>query len=239
MLELEGLNVTRGASQVLHDVSLSVPTGTIGLALGTNGAGKTTLLETVAGLHQTQGAIKIDGTDVAGQSAMARAKSGVLLMEQGRSAFAGLTVEQNLRVLGASAAALQEVYDVFPELASKTGRSCELLSGGEVQMLKIAMAMVRAPRVLLVDELSFGLSPKLVRRILPLLDTLTARGMTILMVEQFAEAALKIADRAHVLCLGRIVLSEAAGPLRDAPDRLQQAYFGHTESTERATTQRN
>ncbi|TDD69395.1 ABC transporter ATP-binding protein [Actinomadura rubrisoli] len=226
-LRLEGVAVARGGAPIVRDVSLAVPAGEVTVLLGPNGAGKTTLLEAVAGvLPIASGRLSADGDDISGLDRVARAKRGIALVEQGRTVFTSLTVAENLRVVRRSAAAADRAVGLFPELEKRLDVPAGLLSGGEQQMVVLARALAMAPSVLLIDEMSLGLAPVIVRRLLPAVRSLADDGVAVLLVEQFATLALEIADTAHVLAGGRLTHSGPAAPLRKAPDKLHAAYLG-------------
>ena len=225
-LKLEKVSVGRGGAPVVRDVALTVPAGEVTVLLGPNGAGKTTLLEAIAGvLPITSGRLVWQGADIGGLDRVARARRGVALVEQGRTVFGGLTVAENLRAVRRGPRA-DRALELFPELAKRTDVRAGLLSGGEQQMVVLARALAMSPSVLLVDEMSLGLAPVVVRRLLPALRSLADEGVAVLLVEQFATLALEIADTAHVLAGGRLTHSGPAAPLRKAPDVLHAAYLG-------------
>ncbi|MGY1813347.1 ABC transporter ATP-binding protein [Blastococcus sp. SYSU D00820] len=224
-LSLHGVSIARGGLPVVRDVSLEVPAGQVTVLLGPNGAGKTTLLEGVSGaLPLTSGRIELDGTDLARTSALKRARAGVAHVEQGRTVFSELTVRENLIAAG-GAGSLDRAYELFPRLRERQDSRAVLLSGGEQQMLVIARAVGRDAKVLLLDELSLGLAPVIVRQLMTLVRQLADEGRAVLLVEQFAALALTISDTAHVMQRGSILLSEDAAVLRARPDLLRQAYL--------------
>jgi branched-chain amino acid transport system ATP-binding protein len=235
LLEIRDLSVDRGAGDVLREVTLRARPGELTVVLGPNGAGKTTLLDAVSGLVRPRaGKILLDGADIGGLSRGRRSRLGVRHVEQGRTVFPDLTVRENLAVV-APAAAHDDVLTMFPELVARLDSRGGLLSGGEQQMLVIARALLRgrprrlrearAPTLLLVDELSLGLAPVIVARLLPALRVLAAQGMALLLVEQFAHLILPVADVAYVLDRGRITFAGAPAELQADPELLQQAYL--------------
>jgi branched-chain amino acid transport system ATP-binding protein len=213
----------------LHDVSLHVGAGELVALVGANGAGKSTLLRTLSGVQPASaGAIGFEGRDLGALSARQRVQAGVVQVPEGRQVFAPMSVEDNLR-LGAfargRASALEEVIAFFPVLRDKRRQAAGLLSGGQQQMLAIARALMAEPRLLLLDEPSMGLAPRLVAEIFDRIAALRARGTTVLLADQNARAALTLADRAYVMEAGRIALEgRASDLLRDA--QVQRAYMG-------------
>jgi branched-chain amino acid transport system ATP-binding protein len=226
LLEVEGLTAGYGAAPVLHDVDLTVGEGRIVAVLGANGAGKTTLLRTLSGLlPASSGRVVFDGTDLRGVKVERMVRHGIAHVPEGRGVVTELTVHENLR-LGAlwrdPKAKLDEIYDLFPALARRRGHLGHQLSGGERQMLAIGRALAAKPRLLLLDEPSLGLAPKITGQILALLRDLRDRtGLAVLLVEQNVRGALSVADEGVVLNLGRIVAQA------DAADAdLRHAYLG-------------
>ena len=230
MLEVRGLASRYGRIPALHEVSLDVRAGELVAIVGANGAGKTTLLRALSGVQPASaGSIRFDGRDIGGDSPRRRVVQGMVHVPEGRQVFAALSVEDNLR-LGAyargNAATLEQVWAMFPVLRDKRDEDAGTLSGGQQQMLALGRALMGEPRLLLLDEPSMGLAPRLVAEIFGHVAALKARGTTILLVDQNARAALAIADRGYVLETGRIVGSgPAAELLRDA--RVREAYLGH------------
>jgi branched-chain amino acid transport system ATP-binding protein len=204
---------------------VDVEEGEIVALLGPNGAGKTTLLLSVAGLlPRLGGSVSLDGRPLP-TSAAAVNRHGAVLVPDDRSLFGSLTVAENLRLADRAGTGTAAVVALFPELAPRLHVAAALLSGGEQQMLAIARALVQKPRVLLVDELSMGLAPMLVTRILDALHTVAMTGVAIVVVEQHVRAALEHADRAIVLVRGEIQLEAPARALRAEPGLLHEAYL--------------
>jgi ABC-type branched-subunit amino acid transport system ATPase component/ABC-type branched-subunit amino acid transport system permease subunit len=237
LLEVAGVAIARGRMEVVHDLSVRVDRGEIVVIIGANGAGKTTTLETVAGLlRPRRGSIRFEGRDIAGRPADWVARHGVALVPEGRLIFPDQTVLDNLRLgaygrRGSVADDLERHFARFPILGERRDRPAGALSGGEQQMLAISRALMARPRLLLLDEPSLGLAPRLVREVFEALATLRDEGLTLLIVEQLAEAALAIADRAYVLEQGRIVLQgPAADLLRN--ETVARAYLGRERAVD-------
>lgn len=229
LLEVRGLNVYHGQLQALRDVSIAVPVGATHAMIGANGAGKSTLLRTIAGLHHpSSGSVLLDGADITGLRPERRVSAGIALVPEGRRLFPSLTVEENLLVGKASGRkgpwGLEQIYDLFGWMRERRGQRAAQLSGGEQQAVAIGRALAANPRVLLLDELSLGLAPVVVRRIYGLLPQLAAAGMTILLVEQDVSQALTVAAQVHCLLEGRMTLSGAPGTL--TAEQIERAYFG-------------
>jgi branched-chain amino acid transport system ATP-binding protein len=233
MLTVSDLDVRYGAIQAVRGVSLTVAEGEIVALLGANGAGKSTTLKAAVGLVAAAGGeITLAGRAVSGRDTEEIVISGMTLVPEGRQVFPSLTVAENLR-LGAATRRdpaeiqrnRQEVLDLFPILAERSGQAAGTLSGGQQQQLSIARALMSSPKLLLLDEPSLGLAPQVVDDIFDLILRLKARGLTILLVEQDAVAALDIADRAYVMANGRIVMSGSAAELR-ASEQVASAYLG-------------
>jgi branched-chain amino acid transport system ATP-binding protein len=234
LLETHELTAGYGAAPVLHDVDLQVEEAQILAVLGANGAGKTTLLRTLSGLlRPTHGRILFDGVDLRLTKVEQMVKLGIAHVPEGRGVVTELTVDENLRLGGLwrrdkadARKALDEVYDLFEPLARRRKYPGHQLSGGERQMLALGRALIGRPRLLLLDEPSLGLAPKVTAQIMSLLRTLRDRsGLTVLLVEQNVRSALSIADQGVVMSLGRIVTKNDAATLR-ADDDLRHAYLG-------------
>ena len=232
MLSVESVTSSYGRIAVLRDISLNVAAGELVALVGSNGAGKTTLLRAISGVQPiNSGAIIFDGKPVHSLSPHARVRAGIVQVPEARQVFAPLPVADNLR-LGAwtrsdpdVARDLDEVYATFPALAEKRHIAAGALSGGQQQMLAIGRALMARPKLLLLDEPSMGLAPMLAEQILSNVAALKSRGLTVLLVEQRAHAALAIADRAYVLETGRITLSGDSAALREDA-RVKEAYLG-------------
>ena len=235
MLACEGLHVAYGQVGVLRGVSLTVRPDELVALIGPNGAGKSTTLKAIVGLlRPTRGGVTFDGASLVGQDPADIVARGIALVPQGRMIFQALTVRENLR-LGAYRAPAAEVEGrvervlaAFPALAERLRQTGGTLSGGEQQMLAIARALMIRPRLLLLDEPSLGLSPRLAREIFDVIARLNTEGTTILLVEQNARRALALAARAYVLETGRVVVSGPAPELAADP-RIRAAYLGLAE----------
>jgi branched-chain amino acid transport system ATP-binding protein len=227
VLEVDELTAGYDGPAVVRDLSLSVTEGEVVALMGPNGAGKTTTLRAISGLvGPRSGTVRLDGRDLAGLDPPARVKAGVVQVPQDRGIFYGLTVGEHFRLIGV-ADGEELAYEQFPALRGLRGRRVGLLSGGEQQMLAIAKALVRRPRVLLLDELSLGLAPIIVERLLPAVRaTADENGTAVLLVEQHVHLALAIADRGYVLSHGEMVVHESAERLRSDERLLTASYLG-------------
>jgi branched-chain amino acid transport system ATP-binding protein len=229
LLELQGVRSFYGDFQALFDVELEVAEGETLAIIGANGAGKSTLLGTVAGTVQSaSGAVRFDGRDVLGLSAHERVDLGISLVPEGRRIFPSLSAEENLLV-GAYPKrpgpwTIPRIYELFPLLEPLARRSAAKLSGGEQQALAIGRALMANPRLLLLDEVSLGLAPIVVRQLYEALPTIAESGATILLVEQDVGQALRAADRVYCLLEGRISLHGRPDEL--SRDEITAAYFG-------------
>jgi len=230
-LEVSGLTVRYGVVTALAAVDLHVMRGEIVVVLGPNGAGKSTLLRTIAGVHRpAAGVVRLDGQALPAGAPERVTRLGVSMVPEGRRIFGGLTVEENLR-LGATprpaaseVASLAAILGRFPVLAERTRQSAGTLSGGEQQQLAIARALMAQPRVIVYDEPSLGLAPRIVDHIFELIGELRDEGVTTILVEQNARRALALGDRGYVLSAGRVVASGSASELGSMD--LSQLYFG-------------
>ena len=233
MLEIGNLHVSYGQVEAVRGVSLDLQPGQIISVIGPNGAGKTTLLAAAMGLLPSKGSLRFEGEDLHGLDVESRVERGLCLVPEKRELFGELTVLDNLQ-LGAYAKKLrsdamkrqlQSVYDRFPRLAERRSQRADTLSGGERQMLAVGRALMSAPRLLMLDEPSLGLAPLIVRDILAIVRSLRDDGVSILLVEQNARAALESSDHGYVLETGEIALSGASAELASDP-RVQATYLG-------------
>ena len=233
MLRVEDINVYYGAIHAIKGISLDVPDGEIVALIGSNGAGKSTTLRTISGLMKPRtGKILYEGNDIAGVPAQKIVGMGLCQVPEGRHVFANMTVLENLE-LGAYlrndkegiAKDMQDVFEKFPRLLERKNQIAGTLSGGEQQMLAMGRALMSRPKLLLLDEPSMGLAPLLVKEIFNIIKEINAGGTTILLVEQNANMALSIADKAYVLETGRITLSGTAQELASS-EEVRKAYLG-------------
>ncbi|HJR25277.1 MAG TPA: ABC transporter ATP-binding protein [Acidimicrobiales bacterium] len=232
LLELEDVHVHYGKVEALKGVSVTVDDGEIVTLIGANGAGKSTTLKTISGVRPvSSGSIRFDGADIAGAAPHRLVEMGICQAPEGRGVFPGMSVLENLE-MGAyarrgkdTAEDLDRVYELFPRLHERRAQPGGTLSGGEQQMLSIGRALMARPKVLLLDEPSMGLAPKLVAQIFSIITEINAQGTTILLVEQNATQALQRADRAYVLEVGRVVKASVAAALLDDEDVIA-AYLG-------------
>lgn len=233
-LELRGVSAGYGRIEVIRDIDLVVPAGSVVALLGPNGAGKTTTLSAIAGTIPLMGGdLLLDGQSIGGLSTYERTRRGIVLVPEGRSVFPSLSVEDNLELVVRAATnngltrteRLNEVWEIFPRLAERREQRAGTLSGGEQQMLAMSRAFLSSARVLLLDEISMGLAPVLVESLFDAVQKLRERGKTIVLVEQFLTYALQLADICYVLGRGRIQFIGDAGEMRSGAgaDYLQVA----------------
>jgi branched-chain amino acid transport system ATP-binding protein len=232
LLEIENVSGHYGRVPVLHGIDLAIEADELAVIVGANGAGKTTLMHTISGLRPASGGrIRFDGRDITNLSSAERVRLGIAQVPEGRQMFPGLSVEDNL-VLGGYTRTPQEVreglgrvYQLFPVLEAKRRQLAGMISGGQQQMVSIGRGLMSRPRLLLLDEPSMGLAPKMVAEVFKTIQLLKSIGVTIFLVEQNARAALKIADRAFVMETGWVV-QQGTGSELLANDRVRQAYLG-------------
>ncbi len=233
LLEVAGLRAGYGAPDVLHGLDFVVEDAGVTALLGANGAGKTTTLRALCGMVRRSGTIRLGGEDIAGRSTEDIARSGIAHVPDGRGTFMELTVEENLRLGaytrrdGGVAADLDRVFGYFPKLRERYRQQAGTLSGGEQQMLAISRALLLKPRLLLLDEPSFGLAPLIVQEIFAIMQRIRREQQVgILLVEQNANLALDIADRAYLLETGRIVIAGPAAEIRQ-DEGVRRSYLGY------------
>ncbi|WP_404980546.1 ABC transporter ATP-binding protein [Carboxydichorda subterranea] len=233
MLEVRHISVEYDGVPALHDVSLEVRRGELVALVGSNGAGKSTTLKTIAGaLHPVRGEVRFEGTPLSRKGTPEVVRMGITYVPEGRMVFGPLTVEENLR-LGAFSVGggpeteqqLERVYDLFPRLRERRHQRAGTLSGGEQQMVAIGRGLMARPKLLMLDEPSLGLMPKLVEELFAVVARLRDEGLTILLVEQRAREALRLADRGYVLQTGRTVV-QGRGPELLASEAMRRAFLG-------------
>ena len=247
VLDVRGLTAQRGGRTVLNGVDLVVPAGSIVAMLGANGAGKTTLLKTISGIMDPEkGQIVFDGEEIQGKEPHQIVRRGIVQVPEGREVFPLLTVEENL-ALGAYtrndkaqiARDRDMVFSYFPILAERRGQEAGTLSGGQQQMLALAMSFIMRPRVLLIDELSLGLAPVIVGQMLPVVQRLADEGVTVVLVEQSVNVALTVAHRAYFLERGEIRFSGPTAELLNRPDVLRSVFLSGAVVSETSDTKTN
>jgi branched-chain amino acid transport system ATP-binding protein len=230
LLSIRDLQVRYGPALALDNISLDIAAGQVLAVLGSNGAGKSTLARTISGLvPATKGVIEFEGRDITKRAAYHRRLDGILYLPEGRGIFPGLTVTENLRLASAGLprgrrkSAIDEAMTVFPNLAARRGMKAAMLSGGEQQMLSLGRAITSAPKLIIADEMSLGLAPKLVDTVFETLRHLKATGVTIMIIEQFIHRALAFADQCIVLSRGSLAWQ---GPAAGAHQEVLQRYLG-------------
>ena len=234
LLEVRNLRAGYGPTEVLHGLSFSIAEGSITALLGANGAGKTTTLRALCGMVRTRGEVRFAGERIDGKATEDIVRLGVAHVPDGRGTFTDLTTEENLRLgayarreRGGLAQDFERMYHLFPILAERRHQQAGTLSGGQQQMLAVARALMLRPRLLLMDEPSFGLAPLVVKEIFGVMKEInTTQKVTILLVEQNAAMALRLADRAHLLETGRLVRSGSSAELMN-DDAVRRAYLGY------------
>jgi len=244
-LTLDGVSVPRGDRTVVRNVSLKIPPGEVTTLLGANGAGKSSLVLAIGGvIRATSGRILLGERELTKSSPERIRAAGVAIVPEGRRLLPALTTQDNLRVATYSLsraekkAGLAYALELFPELKKRWNISGRLLSGGEQQMLVLAQALVSRPRILIVDELSLGLAPIVVKRLVPVIESVVATGTGVLLIEQFAHLALSLAKTAYVLEGGRIRYSGTAEELRSNPEVLHTAYLAGAQAGDGAAEPR-
>jgi branched-chain amino acid transport system ATP-binding protein len=234
LLEVSALHASYGQTRVLHGISFAMELGTITTLLGANGAGKTTTLRALCGMVKTEGEIRFEGARIDGRATEDIVRLGVAHVPDGRGTFVNLTTEENLR-LGAYARKdrdriepdLERVYGYFPRLRERSGQQAGTLSGGEQQMLAVSRALMLRPKLMLLDEPSFGLAPLIVRELFGILREVNQRErVSMLVVEQNASMALDLADHAYLIETGRVVLSGTSDDIK-RDDAVRRSYLGY------------
>jgi branched-chain amino acid transport system ATP-binding protein len=232
LLNIEGLTVTRGGRAVVKDVSLEIPQGEVTALLGPNGAGKSSLVLAVGGVLPAEtGSVRVGEDELVGRRPERIRAAGVAVVPEGRRLLPDLTVEDNIQVatysLSGSAARERRGYalELFPELEARLDARARSLSGGEQQMVVLAQALVSQPKFILIDELSLGLAPVVVKRLIPTIRTVAESGVGVLLIEQFATLALGLANKAHVMEGGELRFSGTASELKEKPELLESAYL--------------
>lgn len=231
-LTLAGLRVARGARDVVRGVTIEVTPGEVTALLGPNGAGKSSMVLAVGGvLPMKAGSVKLGDRELAGKRPERIRRAGLAIVPEGRRLLPELSVEDNLKIATYSlssaraTAGRKRALEMFPELQKRLPTQARALSGGEQQMVVLAQALVSEPKFVIIDELSLGLAPVIVQRLIPTIRTLTEAGIGVLLIEQFAAVALGLANRAYVMEGGRIQYSGTAQELREKPDLLHSAYL--------------
>jgi branched-chain amino acid transport system ATP-binding protein len=232
ILELRAVKAFYGHSEVLHGIDLAVEESGVTVLLGANGAGKTTTLRAICGMVRREGEIRFAGRSLQQRATEQIAELGIAHVPEGRGTFVGLTVEENLRLGAYTCTArphdgMQRVYGYFPILAERRWQQAGTLSGGEQQMLAIARALMMSPRLLVLDEPSFGLAPRVVESIFAIVERVNRdEGVSVLLVEQNASLALELADHAYLIETGYVVASGVAKALADDP-QIRRSYLGY------------
>ena len=244
-LVLSDITVERGGRPVVKDVSITVPAGEVTALLGPNGAGKSSLVLAVGGvLRPRPGSVRLDGVELAGKRPEKIRAAGVAIVPEGRRLLPDLSVDDNIKVATytlpkqAAAAGRARALELFPRLADRLTVQARSLSGGEQQMVVLAQALVSQPKYILIDELSLGLAPVIVSRLIPVIRAVVESGIGVLLIEQFATVALSLATSAHVMEGGVLRYSGTAAELRQRPDLLHSAYLlrGATDAAAAAET---
>jgi len=234
LLSIEGLRAGYGLTEVLHGLDLELDAGGITAVLGANGAGKTTMLRSVCGMVKTAGTIRFDGHDLSAMATEDIARLGIAHVPEGRGTFVRLSVEENLRLAAITRRDrngvqrdFERVYDYFPRLRERRSQQAGTLSGGEQQMLAVGRALMLSPRLMLLDEPSFGLAPLVTQDIFRILkDINSTSNVSMLLVEQNAALGLELADRAYLMETGRVILSGTSDAI-SADESVRQSYLGY------------
>ena len=232
LLQVENLSVARGGRNVVREVSLDIPSGEVTALLGPNGAGKSSMVLAIGGvLKPVAGRVLLDERDYAGKRPERIRQAGLAIVPEGRRLLPELTVAENLSVAtyalsgGDAVAGRRRALELFPELEKRLDYPARSLSGGEQQMVVLAQALVSHPRFVIIDELSLGLAPVIINRLVPTIRSVAESGVGVLLIEQFAALALGLANRAYIMEGGKIQFSGMANELREKPELLQSAYL--------------
>ena len=232
VLELRDITVERGGRAVVKDVTIPVPAGEVTALLGPNGAGKSSLVLAIGGvLKPHPGSVSLDGVELAGRRPEKIRAAGVAIVPEGRRLLPDLSVDDNIKVATyalskqAAAEGRARALELFPRLGERLNVSARLLSGGEQQMVVLAQALVSQPKFILIDELSLGLAPVIVNQLIPVIRSVSASGVGVLLIEQFATVALSLANGAHVMEGGVLRYSGTAAELKERPELLRSAYL--------------
>lgn len=231
-LTISGVTVARGGRPVVRDFSIEIPTGEVTALLGPNGAGKSSLVLAIGGvLRPTSGSISIGGVDLTGKRPERIRREGIAIVPEGRRLLRNLSVEDNLKVAmytlprKQAQAGRARALELFPELEKRLSAPASALSGGEQQMVVLAQALVSEPRYVVIDELSLGLAPVIVNRLIPTIRSVAQAGIGVLLIEQFVTVALGLANGAHIMEGGRLQYSGTAAELKERPELLHSAYL--------------
>jgi branched-chain amino acid transport system ATP-binding protein len=230
MLVVENLNVRYGAVRAVTDASLRVDEGELVVVVGSNGAGKSSLLRAISGLNKHRGSVQFEGAELSGMSAEKRVRRGVCLVPEGRHIFGRMTVFENLQIAHWGARTnfsrkVDAVFDLFPRIEERRNQVAATLSGGEQQMLALSRALIRQPRLLMLDEPSMGLAPMVVRQMFQAIQAINLSGTSVLLIEQNARMALSIASRGYLMETSKLGGGGNAQTML-ADERLHEAYFG-------------
>lgn len=236
MLDVASLNVRYGAVRAVLDSALHVDDGELVVVVGANGAGKSSLLRAIAGLNKHRGTIRFAGKDISNSRAEQRVRYGLSLVPEGRHIFGRMTVFENLQVANWGSPSnfsteVERAFEMFPRLRERRNQTAATLSGGEQQMLALSRALIRKPRLLMLDEPSMGLAPKIVAQMFEIIEEINAAGTSVLLIEQNARMALSIADRGYLMETGTLSGGGDARVMLD-DERLHEAYFGKSADGE-------
>lgn len=231
-LKVEGMSIQSATRTVVDDISIDVPAGKIVAMLGPNGAGKSELILGIVGALSSTGSVSIGAELVSGRGIQGIRQAGIAAVPEGHQVLSGMSVLDNLRASGPVlsddelASEVRNAFEIFPELSKLSDQIAGSMSGGQQQMLSIAQALVSRPKFLLIDEMSLGLAPVIIDRLVGVIRELRAKGIGILLVEQFTQLALDVADHAYVMARGKLQFSGSPKTLRRSPGILEKAYLG-------------